>query len=156
MSGPDVVDTEAPSPPWRHRDEGGRHFLQRLSDRTPLRTKLITAVLALVIMALAVISVVSVVIVRSNLYTQRDTQLEDAFSHVLSAYQPPRRQSLQVNTVLPYPYGGGIVHGLQQLGSQVSRRQHRQHSSRTWTFADDAVRSPAADWPVGWIRTTRY
>ena len=61
MSGPDVVDTETPSPPWRHRDERGRHFFQRLSDRTPLRTKLITAVLALVIMALAVISVASVI-----------------------------------------------------------------------------------------------
>ncbi len=57
MSGPDVVDTETPSPPWRHRDERGRHFFQRLSDRTPLRTKLITAVLLLVIIALSVISV---------------------------------------------------------------------------------------------------
>ena len=116
MSGPDVVDTETPSPPWRHRDQRRRYFFQRLSDRTPLRTKLITAVLALVVMALAVISVVSVIIVRSNLYTQRDTQLADAFSHVLSAYQSaPAGTSLQVNTVLPYPYGGGIVYGLQQL-----------------------------------------
>jgi two-component system, OmpR family, sensor kinase len=121
MSGPDVVDTEAPSPPWRHREERRRHFLQRLSDRTPLRTKLITALLALVIVALSVISVASVIIVRSNLYTQRDTQLETAFSHVLSAYESaPAGTSLQVNTVLPYPYGGGIVYGLQQLGSQVS------------------------------------
>ena len=121
MSGPDVIDTEAPNPPWRHRDERRRHFFQRLSDRTPLRTKLITAVLALVVMALAVISVVSVVIVRTDLYTQRDPQLETAFSHVVSAYQSALPGSpLQVNTALPYPYANGVVYGLQQLGSQVS------------------------------------
>ena len=49
MSGPNVIDTEPPSPPRRPRDERGRHFFQRLSDRTPLRTKLITALLALVV-----------------------------------------------------------------------------------------------------------
>ena len=79
MSGPDVVDTETPSPPRRPRDERGRHFFQRISDRTPLRTKLITAVLALVIVALAVTTVASFIIVRRDLYTQRDTNLE---SHV--------------------------------------------------------------------------
>ena len=76
MSGPDVVDTEAPNPPWRHRDERGRHLLQRLSDRTPLRTKLITALLALVIVALSVISVASIYMVRAHLITQHDTELE--------------------------------------------------------------------------------
>ena len=60
MSEPDITDTGAPAPPWRHRDEHHRHFFQRLSGRTPLRTKLITAVLGLVIIALAVISVASV------------------------------------------------------------------------------------------------
>ena len=48
---------------------------KRLSDRTPLRTKLITAVLALVIMALAAISVTSVVVLRGYLYTQHDGPL---------------------------------------------------------------------------------
>jgi two-component system, OmpR family, sensor kinase len=120
MSGPDVVDTETPSPPWRHRDERRRHFFQRLSDRTPLRTKLITAVLALVIMALAVISVVSVIIVRSDLYTQRNQQLETAFSRVVSSYESlPAGTSIPVNTPIAYP-GGGLIYGLQELGSQLS------------------------------------
>ena len=88
MPGPDILDTEAPDPPWRHRGESRRNLFQRLSDRTPLRTKLITALLALVAMALVVISVVSVVIVRSDLYTQRDQQLGDAFSHVVSSSNP--------------------------------------------------------------------
>jgi two-component system, OmpR family, sensor kinase len=121
MSGPDVVDTGAPSPPWRHRDERGRHVLQRLSDRTPLRTKLITAVLALVIMALAVISVVSVVIVRSNLYSQRDKQLDGVFSSLQSQVQAdgPDPEVKQLNTA--YNTGGsGIIFGFQRLGSQLS------------------------------------
>jgi two-component system, OmpR family, sensor kinase len=121
MSGPDVVDTEPPSPPWRHRDERGRHFFQRLSDRTPLRTKLITAVLALVIVALAVISVVSVVIVRSNLYTQRDKQLDGVFTTLQSAVQSagPDPVPKQLNTAYTTG-GGGIITGFQQLGSQLS------------------------------------
>ncbi len=39
-------------------------MFQRLSERTPLRTKLITAVLLLVIMALAAISIASVYMLR--------------------------------------------------------------------------------------------
>jgi len=38
--------------------------LKQLSDRTPLRTKLITAMLALVIMALVAIGITSVVVLR--------------------------------------------------------------------------------------------
>ena len=125
MSGPDAVDTEAPSPPWRHRDERGRHFYQRLSDRTPLRTKLITSVLALVIMALAVISVVSVIIVRSNLYSQRDKQLDGAFTNLQSQFQAvvqadgPNPELKQLNTAFNTG-GSGIIEGFQQVGSQLS------------------------------------
>jgi len=84
MSEPDILDAEAPDPPWRHRSERRRNFLLRLSDRTPLRTKLITALLALVVMALAAISVVSVTIVRSDLYTQRDPALVAAFDQTVN------------------------------------------------------------------------
>jgi len=119
MSGPDVVDTEAPDPPWRHRGESRRNFFQRVSDRTPLRTKLITALLALVAMALVVISVVSVVLVRSDLYTQRDTQLQAAFrSLVGQAETSPLRATFQPNTI--YPSGAGLFDGLQVIGSQIT------------------------------------
>jgi two-component system OmpR family sensor kinase len=57
--------------------------LRRLSERTPLRTKLITAVLALVIAALAVISIASVLILRPYLYTQRDSDLQLELTHML-------------------------------------------------------------------------
>ena len=60
--------------PWRG--------LRRFSDRTPLRTKLITALLALVIVALAAISVSSSWLLRSYLTSQDDTQLQAAFNGI--------------------------------------------------------------------------
>jgi two-component system OmpR family sensor kinase len=120
MSGPDILDTEAPDPPWRHRGER-RNFLLRLSDRTPLRTKLITALLALVAMALVLIGVVSVVILRSDLYSQRDNQLKDVFSTLQTDVQQsganPEPKQLNVATAAG---GSGIIIGFQQLGSQLS------------------------------------
>jgi two-component system OmpR family sensor kinase len=50
--------------------------------RTSLRTKLITAVLGLVIMALVTISVASIYVLRSYLTTQYDTQLTQTFASV--------------------------------------------------------------------------
>src|SRR5262249_39881651 len=53
--------------------------LRTLSDRTSLRTKLITAVLALVIMALAAIGVTTTVVLRSYLTTRYDTTVQGLF-----------------------------------------------------------------------------
>ena len=122
MSGPDVVDTETPSPPRRPRDERGRHFFQRISDRTPLRTKLITAVLALVIVALAVTTVASFIIVRQDLYTQRDTNLETTFAETMNSYDRylathPGSYFLQN---VASPIGAGFLEGLQQVGSPIT------------------------------------
>ena len=92
--------------------------IQRLSDRTPLRTKLITAVLALVIMALAAISVASVVMVREYVTTQHDSDLVAALDnagHVGSFNQ-------QRGFVLGYaqPTQSNVVLGVQQPGQQLS------------------------------------
>jgi two-component system OmpR family sensor kinase len=86
--------------------------LKHLSDRTPLRTKLITAVLALVIMALAAISVASVYMLRSYVTTQNDNTLKSDFSNIslrgLSAGEAgPTRQS-------------GLILGVQVPGKQLS------------------------------------
>ena len=86
--------------------------LKRLSDRTPLRTKLITAMLALVIMALAAISVTSVVVLRTYLYTQRDNQLQAAFGDVMGI-------SLQVPFDTPKFIGAGAIVAVQQPGTQL-------------------------------------
>ena len=119
MSEPEILHPQAPDPPWRHRSERRRNIVQRVSDRTPLRTKLIAALLALVAIALVVISVVSVVIVRSDLYTQRDEQLEGAFRVMQSQVEnSPLRATFQPNTT--YPSGSGLIDGLQVIGSQIS------------------------------------
>ena len=54
-----------PSPAARQHGQSPWEAAKRLSDRTPLRTKLITAVLALVILALTAISIASVYMLRS-------------------------------------------------------------------------------------------
>jgi two-component system OmpR family sensor kinase len=60
--------------PWR--------VLRELSDRTPLRTKLITALLALVAAALVAISVSSGLVLRSYLTTQDDSQLQAIYNGI--------------------------------------------------------------------------
>ncbi|MGH3207172.1 MAG: sensor histidine kinase [Trebonia sp.] len=88
---------------------------KRLTDRTPLRTKLIAAVLALVIMALAAISVASVVVLRTYLYTQRDNQLEASFNHIASEFS--NASDIQLN--YPYNPGSGLIVAWQKPGSQL-------------------------------------
>jgi two-component system OmpR family sensor kinase len=61
--------------------------LKRLPARMPLRTKLITAVLALVAFALVVISVAGLSFLRTYLLDQADTQLSALFTQV--AYNRP-------------------------------------------------------------------
>jgi two-component system OmpR family sensor kinase len=57
--------------------------IRRLSERTPLRVKLITAVLALVIVALGAIGVASVYVLHSYLTTQSDTELKGEFGNLV-------------------------------------------------------------------------
>jgi two-component system, OmpR family, sensor kinase len=123
MSGADIradyLDTEPPEPPeppWRHRDERRGGFLKSVSMRTPLRTKLITAVLALVILALAAISVASVVMLRQYVTTRQDSQLTGAFAQYSSGNQVPRDAQPGYATTTP----SNLVVALQKPGSQVS------------------------------------
>ena len=93
---------------------------KRLSDRTPLRTKLITSVLVLVIMALAAIGVASVVMLRAYVTTQHDNDLVSVVnavnatghlpSHVTVGYAAPTQSS-------------NIVIGLQDPGSALTWQQ---------------------------------
>jgi two-component system OmpR family sensor kinase len=93
--------------------------LRQLSDRTPLRTKLITAVLALVIMALAAISFTSVNLLRSYLTTEHD-------GHLLQIYQGIAADpvgnfgGLSTNIAYPIKYNPNMFAGIQQPGSQLS------------------------------------
>src|SRR6188472_548495 len=66
---------------WTRRWIGRqRRAIHRLSERTPLRVTLITAVLALVTIALGAIGVASVYVLHSYLTTQSDNELKAAFS----------------------------------------------------------------------------
>jgi len=68
----------APPPP---RGSGPRlNSARALFDRTPLRTKLITAVLALVIVALAAISVASTYMLRSYVTEQHDSEIQSVMT----------------------------------------------------------------------------
>ncbi len=90
--------------------------LRRLSDRTPLRTKLITSVLALVIVALAAIGVASVVMLRGYVTTQRDNDLRASFGQYLTGDPIPRDVQPGFATLA----NSGMVFALQQPGHQVS------------------------------------
>jgi two-component system, OmpR family, sensor kinase len=123
MSGADIradyLDTEQlppPPPPRRHRNERRGRFLRSMSARTSLRTKLITAVLALVILALAAISVASVVMLRAYVTTRQDTQLTGAFAQYAGGTQVPRGAQPGYATSTP----SNLVVALQKPGSQVS------------------------------------
>ena len=97
----------------RQQGRGPWGPLKRLSGRTPLRTKLITAMLALVIMALAAISITSVVVLQ-YLYVQRDTQLQAEFGHHTSGIPPGTTLELD------YPYmDNGMFLIYQQPGTQL-------------------------------------
>jgi two-component system OmpR family sensor kinase len=62
-----------PDPPASSRFLSG---IRHLPDRTPLRVKLITAVLVLVAIALAVISIAGISVIRTYLLGQADSQLQ--------------------------------------------------------------------------------
>ena len=104
--------------------------MRRLSVRTPLRTKLITAVLGLVILALAAISIASVYMLRSYVTTQHDGQLDSYFSNTPS-------MTHQIQTTTPgdaAPYTGGSYLGIQLPGHQLSWMSFPMQNGRTITF----------------------
>ncbi|MFZ0000547.1 MAG: HAMP domain-containing sensor histidine kinase, partial [Trebonia sp.] len=120
----DHQDTEPPAPPWRPRDERRGQFLRGISARTPLRTKLITAVLLLVILALAAISVASVTMLRGYVTTQQDNALKVAFypnfnnGTLPTLGNGPGARSIQAGYA--YSTNSELIVALQQPGSQVS------------------------------------
>ncbi len=87
---------------------------RRLSDRTPLRTKLIAAMAALVIMALIPICIASVYMLHGYVTTQRDKQLVQDF-HSISPFALSK-----VSAGTAAPTNTGMVLGVQVPGHQLS------------------------------------
>jgi two-component system OmpR family sensor kinase len=80
--------------------------LRECSDRTPLRVKLIAAVLLLVVLALAVISVTTVYVMRSYLVSRADAQLGDAARQLVQQVERGRApRGPDGKIILAAPYG---------------------------------------------------
>ena len=93
---------------------------KRLSDRTPLRTKLITAAVGLVIVALVAIGVASVVMLRAYVTTQHDNDLVSVVNSVNATHRTPQ----PINIGNAAPTRSNIVIGLQDPGSPLTWGQY--------------------------------
>jgi two-component system OmpR family sensor kinase len=128
----------------RHIHWTGRSWqaVQRLSSRTPLRTKLITALVVLVVVALAAISVSSVWLLRSYLTSQDDHQLQSVMDSINS----------QVISVVPgriYPVHGNIVAGVEQPGTPLSP-VGPQSAAPPWGGSTQAQSIPSVPTSLAW------
>jgi two-component system, OmpR family, sensor kinase len=88
--------------------------MRRLSSRTPLRTKLIASLLALVIVALAAISVSSGLLLRTYLTEPYDSELLATFGNVASS------SGIGLLPGQSSQGYGGIVVGIEQPGTALS------------------------------------
>jgi len=97
---------------WTSRPWAAQRWRALLSvpNRTPLRTKLLAALLALVIIALAAISVSSFWLLRSYLTSQDDPNLRAAYGYIVSNQDYPPLPG-QV-----YPFHSNILVGIEQQG----------------------------------------
>jgi two-component system OmpR family sensor kinase len=104
---------------------GPRHWSplgagKRLSQRTPLRTKLITAVLVLVMLALVAISFSSVYVLRSYLTTQNDGPVTSAYQSLIQELEGGATFN-SVDTLGQLPgHFANVYAGLQQYGDKLS------------------------------------
>ena len=103
---------------WTRRQQRAIH---RLSERTPLRVKLITAVLALVTIALGAIGVASVYVLHSYLTTQSDNELKGVIS------------SINTDSLISKPPGYLYrIEGEQNLFAGIQLPGHQL----AWSYAD--------------------
>jgi two-component system, OmpR family, sensor kinase len=100
------------------RSGGFWHSLRDLPERTPLRVKLITSLLALVAIALVVISVAGIVILKSNLLGPYDNTLEgfmpQAINHYVAPYLSQGVTASQQGVAIDWIPAGGKVHQVVQ------------------------------------------
>ena len=124
--------------PWR--------TVRQLSARTSLRTKLITALLGLVVVALAAISVSGGWLLRSYLTTQDDNQLQSAFDGIVSnqVFSFVPGESYQVR-------GTNILVGVEQPGTPLTPPPSGQQSGVPgWGGSPQAQSIPSVPTSVAW------
>ena len=126
-----------------------RRAIRRLSERTPLRVKLITAMLALVTIALGAIGVASVYVLHSYLTTQSDTELKTAFTGLDTGslvsnppgylYRISGQQNLFAGIQLP---GSQLAWGFGDMPGIGNGRQQQQSPPALPTSAGWAGNTP--------------
>ena len=103
----------------RSRPRRWRENLRRLPGRTPLRVKMITALLALVALALAVISVASLTVFRNYQIDRASQQVTGLFNRNYMLLQAGHGLSFGVNPLGPYLIA--LVEGGKSLGWQAQQ-----------------------------------
>src|ERR1700760_333502 len=103
------------------------HSLRDLPNRTSLRTKLTVGLLALVIAAVAAISISSVWILRSYLTSQDDNQLRNVYGQIVGEINSSNSAGQPI-TVTPGQIGfvrgtSNIWFGIQEAGVPLSAPQ---------------------------------
>ena len=96
-----------------------RENLRQLPGRTPLRVKMITALLALVALALAVISVASLTVFRKYLIDRASQQVTGLYNREYMALQAGHGLSFSVNPLGPYLIA--LVEGGRSLAWQAQQ-----------------------------------
>ncbi|MGH3250836.1 MAG: sensor histidine kinase [Trebonia sp.] len=143
-TGTDPITSSAAGPDTRSSWGAAK----RISDRTPLRTKLITAVLVLVIMALAAISVASMVMLRGYVTTQNDGTLQGALNRLNHGATLPITGDAE-----PFAQGSDLVVAIQPSGKQVTWQPRNGYPN----FGGAAYSQPLPELPTGadWASTSR-
>jgi two-component system, OmpR family, sensor kinase len=103
-----------------HWAERSWQALRDLSDRTSLRTKLITGLLALVIVAVAAISISSVWLLRSYLTSQDDGQLHYVYNTLNTLINSGPVDNLTPGTAIPVRGSNNMVAGVQETGTTLA------------------------------------
>jgi two-component system, OmpR family, sensor kinase len=119
--------------------------VRQLPERTPLRTKLITAVLVLVAIALAVISVAGLSFLRSYLLGTADQQLNTLAGQV-QTYNGPFHRLGPENWVADFVLDGKVV----QLYSSGPQYGPQFSSGAPWLTSGAAVTVPATSGGAEW------
>jgi two-component system, OmpR family, sensor kinase len=127
--------TSAAAPPTP-AGGGLRRAIGRFTARTPLRVKLITALLALVIAALACISIAGIFVFRGYLLNKTDRELTSLFSYAKSTLSPQPNQ-VTLNTAGQYieafvPSGRQLGPGPHAAADQLPRLP----STKAWLNAN--------------------
>ena len=94
--------------------------LTRLSERTPLRVKLIAALLTLVALALAVISFTSTAVFQRYLLNQADSQLRGLMTNAYSSLPSSQNPSALTNPSHDYSGPGYVVEALDPNGNPIN------------------------------------